>query len=80
MLWGAFLLLHFPGPVAFLAAALTTTASYVLDWLIARALKLPHPRLLMTVPLVIWVAIVVFMPAQLAWLFGRLIASVQPTH
>jgi hypothetical protein len=80
MLWGAFLLRGFPGPIAFLAAGLTAVASYVLDWLVGRALKLPHPRLLLALPLVAWVALVILIPARLAWLFARLIDSVQPTR
>jgi hypothetical protein len=80
MLWGAFLLRGFPGPIAFLAAGLTAVATYVFDWLIGRALKLPRPRLFLALPLIAWVALVVFLPAQLSWLFARLIDSVQPTR
>jgi hypothetical protein len=79
MLWGGFLLLGFPAAVAFLAAGLTTVATYVFDWLIARALHLPHPRLLMLVPLFAWVAIVILVPSRLGWMFTRLVAAVQPT-
>lgn len=80
MLWGAFLLRGFPGPVAFLAAGLTAVAAYVFDWLIGRALKLPHPRLFLAVPLLVWAALVVFLPGPLSRLFTHLIAAVQPTR
>ena len=80
MLWGAFLLRGFPGPTAFLAAGLTTVATYVCDWLVGRALKLRHGRLFLAVPLVTWATLVVLLPTQLCWLFTRLIDSVQPTR
>jgi hypothetical protein len=78
MLWGAFLLMNFAPAVAFLAAGLTTVGAYVLDWLVARALRLRYPRVAITVPLVMWVAIVTVVPTRLGWLFTRLIAAVQP--
>jgi hypothetical protein len=80
MLWGAFRLRGFPGPLAFLAAGLTAVATYVLDWLVGRALKLPHPRLVLALPLFAWAALVVLLPTRLAWLLSRLIAAVQPTR
>jgi hypothetical protein len=80
MLLGAFLLLHFALPIAMLAAGLSTIATYVLDWLIGRALKLPRAQLLLALPLTAWVAIVAFFPSQLGWLFTRLIDAVQPRH
>jgi hypothetical protein len=80
MLWGAFLLRGFPGPTAFLAAGLTAVATYVFDWLVGRALKLRHARLLLAVPLITWAALVVLLPTQLCSLFTRLIDSVQPTR
>ncbi len=75
----AFLLRHFPGPIALLAAGLTAIATYVLDWLIGRALRLPHPRLLLAIPLLAWVTIVALLPGPLAALLTRLVAAVQPT-
>src|SRR5438874_8538391 len=62
MLWGAFLLRGFPGPISFLAAGLTAVTTYVFDWLIGRAFKLPYPRLFLALPLVAWAALVVFLP------------------
>src|SRR3954462_14253825 len=49
--WGAFLGLDFPPAVAFLAAALTTLATYLLDWVLARALHLRQARLALGVVL-----------------------------
>jgi hypothetical protein len=80
MMWGAFLLLRFPAALAFLAAGLTAVGTYVLDWLIARALKLRHARLILAVPLLAWVAIVALLPAQLDWLLDHLVDAVQPRH
>ncbi len=78
MLWGAFLLAGLQGAIAFLAAGLTAVGTYVLDWLVGRALKLRHARLILAVPLLAWVAIVALLPAQLDSILARLIDAVQP--
>jgi hypothetical protein len=76
--WGAFLGLGFRPAVAFLAAALTTLATYILDWMLARGLKLKQARLALALPLAAWVAIVALRPAPIAHGLERLIAAVQP--
>jgi hypothetical protein len=76
--WGAYLGFDFALPVAFLAAALTTLATYILDWLLARGLRLKYARLALAVPLVAWVAFVALRPATVGHGFERLIAAVQP--
>jgi hypothetical protein len=77
--WGAYLGLDYPPAVAFLAAGLTTLATYILDWVVARGLKLERARLVLAVPLVAWVAIVAFRPAPIGHGLEQLIAAVQPT-
>ncbi len=79
MAWGAYVGLDYAPPVAFLAAALTTLATYMLDWLVARGLKLRRARLALALPLVAWVAIVALQPRAVDRGLERLIAAVQPT-
>jgi hypothetical protein len=76
--WGAYLGFGFAPAVAFLAAALTTLATYILDWVLARALALRYARLALTVPLAAWVAIVALHPEAIGHTFERLIAAAQP--
>lgn len=78
MAWGAYLGLGFVPAVAFLAAALTTLATYVLDWLLARGLPFRHSRLALALPLVAWVLLVALRPALVAHGLEHLIAAVQP--
>jgi hypothetical protein len=78
MYLGAYLGLHFAGPVAFLAAALTTLVTYMLDWFFARGLRLQRVRLALAMPLGLWVAVVSLRPAPIASGLWRLIAGVQP--
>jgi hypothetical protein len=76
--WGAYLGFDFALPVAFLAATLTTLATYILDWLLARGLRLKHARVALAIPLAAWVAFVALRPATVGRGFERLIAAVQP--
>lgn len=76
--WGAYLGLGFVPAVAFLAAALTTLATYILDWLLARGLRLERARLALALPLAAWVAVVALRPAPIAHGLERLSAAVQP--
>ncbi|HEX9103155.1 MAG TPA: hypothetical protein VF997_13180 [Polyangia bacterium] len=76
--WGAFLGLGYPPAVAFLAAALTTLGTYVLDWVLARGLALRRARLALAVTLAAWVAIVAARPEPIGRGLERLIAAVQP--
>ena len=78
MAWGAYLGFDFSAAVAFLAAALTTLTTYMLDWVLARGLRLRRARLALTLPLAAWVALMVLRPAPVGHLFERLIAAVQP--
>ena len=78
--WGACLGLGFAPAVAFLAAALTTLATYILDWLLARGLRLKQARLALALPLIAWVAIIALRPAPIARGLERLIAAVQPVN
>jgi hypothetical protein len=80
MAWGAYLGFGFAAAVAFLAAALTTLATYMLDWVLARGLRLRHARLALTLPLAAWVALVTLRPAPIGHLLERLIAAVQPVN
>jgi hypothetical protein len=78
MYWGAFLGFGFAPPVAFLAAALTTLGTYILDWLLAQGLRLRHARLALALPLAAWVAVVALRPDTIDHGFERLIAAAQP--
>jgi hypothetical protein len=80
MLWGAFLLAGFAAPVAFLAANLTTLATYLLDYLFARGLKWRRVRLALTLPLAAWVLVVALRPALVDEELGALIARVEPAQ
>jgi hypothetical protein len=72
MLWGAYLMLGWRAPVALLAGLTTTLAAYILDWTLARAFQVRHPRLLLAVPLGAWVALVALVPNTLAQVFTAL--------
>lgn len=85
MSWGAYLGLDFAAPVAFLAAALTTLATYILDWAVARGLRVQArlrsgwARLVLAVPLAIWVGLCALRPLEVSQAVQGLIAAVQPT-
>ncbi len=78
MLWGAYLMLGFPTALALLAGMLTTLATYLFDWVIARALKLPHPRLVLLAPFAGWLSLVALHPELVSQAFGHLLALGQP--
>jgi hypothetical protein len=80
MAWGAYDGLGFTPAVAFLAASLTTLTTYILDWVIARGLRLRHARLALAVPLAAWVIVVVLRTEPLRQALERLIAAVQPVR
>src|SRR5581483_1978614 len=58
MLWGAYLMLGWGGAVSLLAALTTTLAAYILDWALARAFHMRHPRILLALPLTAWIVAV----------------------
>jgi hypothetical protein len=76
--WGAYLGFDYPPAVAFLAAGLTTLATYILDWVLARGFKLQRARLAVAMMLAAWVAFVAFRHETLGHAIERLIAHVQP--
>ena len=78
MLWGAYLTLGSPSAVALCAAMLTTLVSYLLDWTLARALKLRRVRLALAVPLAAWIGFMAFEGGRLSASLGHLVAAVQP--
>jgi hypothetical protein len=78
MAWGAYLGFDYPPAVAFLAAGLTVLTTYILDWLVARGLRVRHARLALAVPLAAWVALVALRPAAIGYGLERLISAVQP--
>jgi hypothetical protein len=73
MLWGAYLMLGFPGALGLLAGMLTCLTVYLLDWLLWRALHLRHSRWVLAVPMVAWVALTALAPGRVAGLFARLL-------
>lgn len=76
--WGAYLGFGYSPAVAFLAAALTTLTTYVLDWVLARGFKLRHARLALAAALATWVAVVAVRPDAVGRALERLISAVQP--
>jgi hypothetical protein len=72
MLWGAYLMLGWGGPVSLLAALTTTLAAYILDWALARAFRMRHPRILLAVPLAAWIVFVALRADVLAQAFTTL--------
>jgi hypothetical protein len=78
--WGAYLGLGFAPAVAFLAAALTTLATYVLDWVLARGLSIGRARLALGITLAAWIAVVALRPEAIGRALERLIAAVQPVR
>jgi hypothetical protein len=76
--WGAFLGFGYPPAVAFLAAALTTLSTYILDWLLARGLALRHARLALGAALATWLVVVALRPDAVGRALQRLIFAVQP--
>jgi hypothetical protein len=76
--WGAYLGFGYAPAVAFLAAAMTTLSTYMLDWAFARGLRARHARLALAVTLAAWVAVVALRPATIGRALERLIAAVQP--
>lgn len=78
--WGAFLGFDYPPAVAFLAAALTTLSTYILDWIFARGLALRHARIALGVVLAGWLVFVALRPDILGRALQRLIWAVQPVN
>ncbi len=78
MLWGAYLMIGYAAPVALCAAMLTTLATYLLDWLLARGLKLRRGRLALAIPLLGWVVLIALRPSLVSSVLSNLIATVQP--
>ncbi len=77
--WGAYLGFGYTPAVAFLAAALTTLGTYILDWVLARGLRMRRARLALALTLGAWVAIVALRPDPIGRALQQLIARVQPT-
>jgi hypothetical protein len=78
MSWGGYLMLGFPSAEGLLAGLLTTVAVYLLDWAVARGLRIPHPRVVLALPLLAWVAALALAPAWVQALFDRLLALGKP--
>jgi len=78
MLWGAYSMSGFSPAVALCAAMLTTLVTYLLDWTLARALRIRRARLALALPLAAWVGMMALAPQALGGLLGELITAVQP--
>jgi hypothetical protein len=78
MLWGAYLMIGYLPAVALCAAMLTTLATYLLDWAVARVLKLRHVRLALALPLAAWVTCAALFSRAIGSALSSLIAAVQP--
>jgi hypothetical protein len=78
MLWGGYLMIGYSPAVALCVAMLTTLGTYLLDWLLARGLKLRRGRLALAVPLLAWVVLVALRPSLVGEVLSRLITTVQP--
>jgi hypothetical protein len=79
MMWGAYLGLGYPPAVAFLAASLTTLCTYMIDWVLARGLRLRHARTALAAVLTAWVALVTLRTTMVGHFFGHLVDAVQPS-
>jgi hypothetical protein len=77
--WGAYLGLGYAPAVAFLAAALTALSTYILDWVLARGLRVRRARVALALVLASWVAIVALRPDSISRGLQRLVSAVQPT-
>jgi hypothetical protein len=78
MLWGAYLMFGLPPSVALLAGLWTALVTYLLDWTLFRALKLPAPRVLLAVPLLAWALFVALATGRVVSLFAHLLALGRP--
>src|SRR5579859_7606440 len=78
MLWGAYLMFGFVPPVALCAAMLTTLVTYLLDWTLARPLRIRRARLALALPLAAWVVVMALSSHTVGGFLGQLIAAVQP--
>jgi hypothetical protein len=78
MLWGAYSMLGFVPAVALCAAMLTTLVTYLLDWTLARALRIRRVRLALALPLAGWVAVMALAPQAVGAILSELITTVQP--
>lgn len=76
--WGAYLGFGYAPAVAFLAAALTTLCTYMLDWILARGFRVKRARVALGLILAAWVAIVALRPEAIGRFLERLISAVQP--
>ena len=76
--WGAYLGLGYAPAVAFLAAALTALITYILDWVLARGLRVGYARLALALVLAAWVTIVALRPDSVSRALQRLVSAVQP--
>ena len=78
MLWGAYGYAGYAPPTALLGAMLTTLAVYLLDWTLARGLRLRHVRLLLALAAAAWVGVVALTPRPVGDALGRLVAVAAP--
>jgi hypothetical protein len=78
MLWGGYVMLGWPAATALLASLTTTLAAYLLDWALARAFHVRHPRILLALPLTAWIAFAALRPDTLARAFSSLQALGRP--
>lgn len=78
MLWGAYIMVGFTGPNALLAGMLTCLGTYLLDWLVARALQVRHPRIVLWIGLAAWVVLVAVLPSHVQAGFDALLAYGRP--
>ena len=78
MLWGGYELLGFSPAVALAAAMLTTLALYIVDWTLARALRLRRVRLILAPVIGGWRVVLALAAARVGGALGGLIAVVQP--
>ena len=78
MSWGAYMMFGFAPAVSLCGAMLTTLVTYLLDWTLARALRITRVRLALALPLALWVGVVAFAPEVIGSALTQLVTAVQP--
>src|SRR5260370_12295601 len=78
MLWGGYVLLGYRAPEALLAGMLTALFTYLLDWTLARGLKLRAARVLVALPLAAWLGALALWHHAIGLTIAGLISPNQP--
>jgi hypothetical protein len=78
MLWGAYLMIGFAAPVALLAGMLTCLGTYVIDWVVAQAMRVTRARIVIWLVVAAWATVVALAPTQIQSGFEALLLRGRP--